>query len=167
MPSFRIIFLLFFAALGPVLLLWATFVWGTEKGGFPSRNELTCTLGQIDGIAQLRYGVAVKSAGLVQPLHYARKSGDLARVMAELSDPKNQPVMLCYTTLPETGAMPNRKPEVFEIKSPHGTIRSLEQIRASWEDDAKFMYPLMAGLLLGSLYLAFRAGIEHHDASRA
>jgi hypothetical protein len=160
-PSFRIMFLLFFAALGPVLLLWATFVWGTERGGFPSRDELTCTLGKIDGITQLRYGVAIKSAALVQPLHYARKSGDIALIEAELSDPTNQPVSLCYKTFSETGAMPNRNPEILEIKSPHGTLRSLEQVRASWEDDAKFMYPLMVGLLTGSLYLSFRAGIEH------
>lgn len=150
--------LLAISCIGPTVLLWAAYRSGFEEASFPQRAELACVQARVLRVESMEYGARIQAAGLVGPLFYSRKSGEFDGTVEALASAANQPLTLCYRARDLAGSARALGPDLFEARSKQGTIRSLDEVRESWREDRRLMFVLVPGVLLASLYLAFRAG---------
>ncbi|MGH8028349.1 MAG: hypothetical protein ACREO3_00290, partial [Arenimonas sp.] len=122
--------------------------------------DLKCVEARVVTARSLEYGASIQLDRLTSPLFYSRKSGEFNAVIDALASAENQPVTLCYqpTSLAGLSEGMRHDADVFEVRSSHGMIRSLDQVRDSWRKDGRLLWVLIPTVLLGSTYLAFRAG---------
>jgi hypothetical protein len=144
--------------IGPIVLLWAVYELGLEEAGFPERNDLTCTVAKVLKAERVEYGVRIEVVGIRDRIFYRKKSGAFDEVVDAVASSANQPITFCYLAQNVNDPPDPRGLVVFEIRSRNGMIRSLDQVRDSWRKDNRFLFILIPAVLVGSSYLAFRAG---------
>ena len=154
MGNMRSIAFICFSVVGPLVLFWAAYNLGVERASFPDREALQCSALTVSNVEVGEYGATVNIRWQAAKFHYSKKSGDFDAVVRAMSS-RAEPLGLCFVRRVTDR---NSGFEIFEVKSGGRTLRSLSQVRGSWEREQLFLWALIPMTLVASTYLAFRAG---------